>query len=212
MIQVQSFVFNPFQENTFILFDETKEAIIVDAGCFTSNEENMLNSYLAEYKLKPVKTVNTHCHVDHIVGVNYVKNTFNIPFFASKPEEYFVASSVQQAAMFGLNLDKPPKIDSYITEGDTVGFGNSSLKVISVPGHSAGSIALYAEEEQFIIVGDVLFDGSIGRTDLPGGDYGTLINSIKNKLMTLPGNVRVFPGHGPVTTIKKEYDTNPFLN
>jgi glyoxylase-like metal-dependent hydrolase (beta-lactamase superfamily II) len=212
MITIKSFVFNPFQENTFVLSDSTNNAIIVDPGCYTDNEKALLKSYVSQNQLKPVKLVNTHCHIDHVVGINFVKNEFNIPFYANESEEKLLQSAPEQAQVFGFDIDEPPAIDYSIDEGDVIEFGNSKLTVLHVPGHSTGSVALYSEKEQFIIVGDVLFDGSIGRTDLPGGDYATIIKSIKNKLMVLPHEVVVYPGHGPSTTLKKEHDTNPFLN
>ena len=212
MITIKPFVFNPFQENTFVVYDETNEAIIVDAGCYADNEKNILASFISDNQLKPVLTVNTHCHIDHVVGINYVKENYQIPLQTNKNEEMLLQASLEQGKIFGLNMDTPPAIDHYISDGDTIKFGNSELSVISVPGHSPGSVALYSMPDKAIIVGDVLFDGSIGRTDLPGGSYDTLINSIRTKLMVLPDDVTVYPGHGPSTTIGKEHDTNPFLN
>lgn len=212
MITIKPFVFNPFQENTFVLYDDTSEAIIVDAGCYTENEKQAITSFIDEKGLKPVLAVNTHCHIDHIAGISFIKNRYKIPFYANPEEEPLLQSAPEQGQMFGFNLADPPKIDTYVSDGDIISFGNSSLSVILVPGHSSGSIALYSKENKFVIVGDVLFDGSIGRTDLPGGDYATIIKSIRSKLMILPGEVTVWPGHGPSTTIQKEHDTNPFLN
>ena len=212
MITIKPFVFNPFQENTFVVYDETNEAIIVDAGCYADNEKKILASFISDNQLKPVLTVNTHCHIDHVVGINYVKENYQIPLQTNKNEEMLLQASLEQGKIFGLNMDTPPAIDHYISDGDTIKFGNSELSVISVPGHSPGSVALYSMPDKAIIVGDVLFDGSIGRTDLPGGSYDTLINSIRTKLMVLPDDVTVYPGHGPSTTIGKEHDTNPFLN
>ncbi len=212
MISIKPFVFNPFQENTFVVFDESNEAIIIDAGCYTDNEKQSLASFISDHQLKPVLAVNTHCHFDHVVGINFVKQKYQIPLHASKDEELLLQTSLEQGKIFGIDMDAPPAIDHYISDGDTIKFGKSGLSVISVPGHSPGSVALYSPTSKAIIVGDVLFDGSIGRTDLPGGSYDTLINSIKTKLLILPGDVTVYPGHGPSTTIGKEHDTNPFLN
>ncbi len=212
MISIKPFVFNPFQENTFVVYDETKEAIIIDAGCYADNEKQILASFISENQLKPVLAVNTHCHIDHVVGINYVKENYQIPLHVNKDEEFLLQASLEQGKIFGFNMDAPPVIDHYISEGDTIKFGNSGLSVISVPGHSPGSVALYSLPDKKIIVGDVLFDGGIGRTDLPGGSHDTLINSIRTKLLILPADVTVYPGHGPSTTIGKEHDTNPFLN
>lgn len=212
MITVKPFVFNPFQENSFVLFDESKECIVVDPGCYADNEKETITSFIEDHKLNPVKIVNTHCHIDHIVGINFIKSQYNVPLYATKNEEPMLKSSEEQGMLFGFNIGQPPTIDHYLSEKDTFTFGNSTLSILEVPGHSLGSIALYSAQDKFIIVGDVLFDGSIGRTDLPGGDYDTLIESIRTKLMTLPPEVTVYPGHGPATSIKKEHDTNPFLN
>lgn len=209
-MKIKSFAFNPFQENTFVVSDDSGEALIIDAGCYNDAEIEILVDYLETNNLTPTKLVNTHCHIDHIVGVNSLKKKFNIPFAASVEDNYLLETAIQQGIVFGFALSEAPTIDENIEEGK-FGFGQSELQVFSVPGHSAGSLAFYSEKNNFVIVGDVLFNGSIGRTDLPKGDYDTLINSITTKLLTLPRDTVVYPGHGPSTTIGKEYDTNPFL-
>lgn len=209
-MNIKSFAFNAFQENTFIVSDETGEALIIDAGCYNETEVDALSDYLEENRLKPVKLLNTHCHIDHIVGVNSLKEKFKIPFAASLEDKYLLDTAVQQAMVLGFSITENPTIDENVEEG-VFSFGKSEFQVFAVPGHSVGSLAFYSEKDNFVIVGDVLFNGSIGRTDLPNGDYDTLINSINSKLMVLPKETVVYPGHGPSTTIGKEHDTNPFL-
>jgi hydroxyacylglutathione hydrolase len=211
MIVIEKFIFNDFQVNTFILWDKTKDCLIVDPGCYTPEEKNDLVQYLNKNKLKPVKIINTHCHVDHILGNAFIFKTFNIPTAAHKDEQYLLERVVESGQMFGFMVERPPDINEYLEENSIVRFGKSKLNILHVPGHSRGSIALYSPDQKFIIAGDVLFYGGIGRTDLPGGNYNTLIGSIKTKILTLPGEVIIHPGHGPSTTVKAETDTNPFL-
>lgn len=211
MIHIKTFVFNPFQENTYVVYDDTREAIIIDAGCSDDDEYNTLESFLADNRLKAVKLVNTHCHVDHILGVKHFVKKYNLPFAANKEDYYLLASAQEQGLLFGLNIELPPPIDEGLTEGEPLTFGNSAFDVYHVPGHSQGSVALYNSHAKTVFVGDVLFKGSIGRTDLPGGDYDSLINSIKTKLFTLPNDTRVYTGHGSETSIQAEKDTNPFF-
>lgn len=212
MIQIKTLVFNPFQENTYLLSDETNNCIIVDAGCYTSQEFNLLVNYLEKNNLRPIKLVNTHCHVDHVLGVSRLKEKYSIPFEAHKGEDIIISEAVNHGKVFGFELEQPPFPDRYLKEGDEIAVGNSTLKVLEVPGHSQGHIAFYSAEGNFVVVGDVLFRGSIGRTDLTGGDYDQLINSIYKKLLVLDRSTVVYPGHGPSTTIGEEIMTNPFLS
>lgn len=211
MIEIEKFIFNDFQVNTFILSDDTRECLIIDPGCFTVEEKNRLLEYCSNNKLKPVKIINTHCHIDHILGSAFIFKNYNIPTAAHKDEQFLLNGVVEYGQMFGFIVERPPDINEYITDNSIVKFGQSELKIMHVPGHSKGSIALYSPDQKFIISGDVLFYGSIGRTDLPGGDYNTLINSINSKILTLPADVVVYPGHGPSTTVKTETESNPFL-
>ena len=212
MIQIKTLVFNPFQENTYLLSDETNECIIVDAGCYSAQEFELLVNYIQKNNLKPVKLVNTHCHVDHVLGISRMMEKYKIPFEAHENEDHLIGEAVNHGKVFGFELEQPPYPTSYLKEGDEIKVGNSSLSVLEVPGHSEGSIALYSSEGEFVIVGDVLFRGSIGRTDLTGGDYNQLINSIYKKLLVLDRSTVVYPGHGPSTTIGQEIMTNPFLS
>ena len=211
MITLKIFVFNPFQENTYVLSDESKECIIVDPGMNSQEEQDELNHYIEKNNLLPKAIVNTHCHVDHVLGCQHLIKKYNIPFYANELEIPLLETAIQFGEFFGLEVEQPPMPNHYLTEDKEYNFGNSSLQIFHIPGHSAGSVALYSKEDKLILTGDVLFHGSIGRTDLPGGSYDTLINSIREKLMTLPKDVDVYPGHGPKTTIQNEYDTNPFL-
>ncbi len=211
MIKVQKFVVNPFQENSFLLYDETGECIFVDMGSYTVEEKKEVLYFIENNKLKPVRIVNTHCHVDHLLGNSFFKNKYKVPVAAHAGDESLIANAVEHGLMFGFEVEEPPGIDEYLEEGKPLVFGNSALEILHVPGHSPGSIALYSAEDKFVIAGDALFNGSIGRTDLPGGNYDTLISSIREKLMTLPEDVKVYCGHGPETTIGEENRTNPFI-
>jgi len=212
MIQLHYFTFNGFQENTYILFDETKECIIIDPGCYSNEEQQELVSYISEKGLTPVKLLNTHCHVDHMLGNNFVASKYNIGLEIHEMDLQTLQSTQEHGSIFGFNVEKSPEPSAFLNDGDVIKFGNSSLDVLYVPGHSAGHLVFVAHEEKFVINGDVLFQGSIGRTDLPGGDYNTLINSIKEKMLPLGDDYKVYSGHGPYTTIGFEKNNNPFLN
>ena len=209
---IKTFTFNPFQENTYLLFDETREAVIIDAGCIMDYEKQQLKAYIQENNLTLKRVLNTHLHLDHQFGNKFLYNTFGITPEANEEDEYLLASVVAQARSFGFNVDEEAQpIGSYIIDNEEIKFGNSILKAIHVPGHSPGSIAFYVEKEGILISGDALFKGSIGRTDLPKGDYATLITSITKKLLTLPDSTVVYSGHGPTTTIAEEKISNPYL-
>ncbi len=211
MINIETFVFNPFQENTYILYDHSGDCIIIDAGCQDQDEKDQLVDYLDEHGFKPVKLVNTHCHVDHILGVAFLAKKYNLPFYMHPAERSLFSHSRTQADFFGLSLELPPEPEGFLHDGDLLDFGESSLELIHIPGHSPGGILFHSPEQKFLISGDVLFRQSIGRTDLPGGDYDSLVNGIRNKLMSLDPDTRVYPGHGPHTSIGEEKESNPFL-
>ncbi|MBN2485645.1 MAG: MBL fold metallo-hydrolase [Bacteroidales bacterium] len=208
---LKTFVFNSFSVNTYILSDETGEALIVDPACSNEKEFNSLTEYIETNKLVPVKIINTHGHIDHIVGACRVMGHYNIPFLIHSGEQYNLDKAKQTALIFGFEIDEVPVPSGFLNEGDKIAFGNSFVEAIHVPGHSEGSLVYYFIEGNLIIAGDVLFRGSVGRSDLPGGNHHTLITGIKNKLLALPGNTTVYCGHGPTTTIAAEHDTNPFL-
>jgi hydroxyacylglutathione hydrolase len=211
MIQVKTFTFNSFEENTYVLSDETGECIIIDPGCHLPNEEQELSSYIAEHNLNPVKILNTHCHIDHILGNQYVSGKYNLKLSIHKEDEIVLNTSAGVASAYGISMNPSPGADEFLVEGDIVKFGNSELKVLFTPGHSPGSISFYSSDGNFVISGDVLFEMSIGRTDLPGGNYATLMNSIVDKLLPLGDDVKVYSGHGRPTTIGQEKSHNPFL-
>lgn len=211
MTKIKIFVFNPFQENTFLLYDETNECVVIDAGCNEEHEFEKIDDFIKENNLKLISIINTHCHIDHIMGNAYLINKYNANSIAHKEDMPLLERSKDMALAFGFNVQEPPMPGSFVSDGDEIKFGNTTLIVKHVPGHSPGSIALYNEEDKFVIVGDVLFAGGIGRTDLPGGDYDTLITSINEKLFTLNGDTVVYPGHGGSTTITHEKSTNPFF-
>ncbi|CAG0950974.1 MAG: MBL fold metallo-hydrolase [Bacteroidetes bacterium] len=213
MIIVEKFSFNPFQENTFILFDETKECVIIDPGCYYTEEEYTLSDFIEKNQLKPVSLLLTHAHIDHVLGCNYILKKYGL-LPEMHPAENFNIESVEQIGkMYGIpNASNPQKPQDYLNENQKFTFGNSILELLFVPGHSPGHLAFVCHAQQFVINGDVLFYESIGRTDLPGGDFDTLIKSIKEKMFALPDEYTVYCGHGPETSIKHEKEFNPFLN
>ena len=212
MLQIQRFTFNPFQENSFVLFDVlSKECIIVDPGCSNSQEEEQLLSFIAENNLKPTRLINTHCHIDHVLGNQLIADKFNLVLEGHKLEIPVLASCTQVSKMYGIPFKGSPEIKLFLEEGENIEFAGTTIEILLTPGHSPGSICLHLKEQNDVIGGDVLFQGSIGRTDLPGGDHQTLIGSIMTKLLPLPDQTVVHPGHGPSTTIGQEKRMNPFL-
>lgn len=210
MLQIQSFVFNPFQENTFVLFDETKECIVVDPGCVDESEKVQLKSFIERQKLRVKLLLNTHCHIDHVLGNRFIKETYKVNLLVHRMEEPVLKAAEVYAPSYGFHLYQHQAADGFLEEGDIIKMGNQDLVVLFVPGHSPGHVAFYSERNRILIGGDVLFYNSIGRTDLPGGDPDLLIKSIHSKLFSLPDHVKVYPGHGPETTIGFEKKTNPF--
>lgn len=211
MITIKRLEFNLFSENTYVISDDTGECMIVDPGCQEPEEQDLLLDYFKEKHLKPVKIVNTHCHIDHILGTAFLHDHFKLPFLIHPQEKPLLTASIAQGELFGLEVQTPPEPTDYLNEGDTVTFGNSMFEVIHIPGHSPGGIVLLNKDQGCMFTGDVLFQGSIGRTDLPGGDYDSLVSSIRQKLLILDPEIRVYPGHGPDTTIGIENQSNPFF-
>jgi len=210
MVRVQSFVFNPFQENTFVLYDETKECIVIDPGCSDEQENLELKTFIDHQKLKVKLLVNTHCHIDHVLGNRFVRDTYKVNLLIHRVEEPVLKAAEVYAPSYGFHHYQHQAADAFLEEGDMLVVGNQSFEVLFVPGHSPGHVAFYSENNRLLIGGDVLFYNSVGRTDLPGGNHHLLINSIHSKLFTLPDYVKVYPGHGPETTIGFEKKTNPF--
>lgn len=210
-MNIKSFTFNAFAENTYVLYDETKECIIIDPGCSDNSENKILLDYLKSFDLIPVQLINTHCHIDHILGNAFVHKQFGLKLTAHKKEKQVLDFGNQTAMMYQIPYTTSPDIEIFIDEGDTIKFGNSTLDVLFTPGHSPASISLYNASHKILIAGDVLFQGSIGRTDLPGGNTETLLRVIKNKFFNLPDETVVYAGHGDSTTIGIEKRTNPFF-
>lgn len=211
MLYLESFTFNPFQENTYILYNDNKECWFIDPGMYNTDETSIIDQVITQNRLKPQAIINTHTHIDHIFGVNYLVDKYQIPFMIHKLDAPVLNGAQGSAMLFGFNFPQTPTVSSYIDETQPLMLGEDSLAVKLTPGHSPGSVSFYNKEAKWVISGDVLFAGSIGRTDLPGGDHTTLINSIKEHLLTLDDQVAVYSGHGPSTTIGKERSTNPFL-
>lgn len=211
MAKIKTFVLNPFQENTYIIYDDTKESIIVDAGCYTKDEQNAIVSFIEENNLTLKLMVSTHGHVDHILGNAFIKSKYNVDFAANPEDAQLIQSASTHAISYGFTIEDVPPIDINLNHGDKIRFGNTTLKVIHTPGHSQGGICLLSEEDNFILVGDTLFRSSIGRADLPGGNFNQLIESIETRLLTLNPDLKVYTGHGEPTTIGWEKENNPFL-
>ena len=208
---IASFVCNPFQENTLIVHASNGDCAIIDPGCYSKVEREEIKSYVEKHKLNPIMVVNTHCHIDHVLGNYFVTDLWKIPLSMHEGELPVLKSVATYSDSMGIKYDLSPDPNSWLNEGDEVVVGDQKFDVLFTPGHSPASICLYNKAEGYLVGGDVLFLDSIGRTDLPGGDMDTLLNSIKTKLFTLPNDTVVYPGHGPTTTIGREKKHNPFL-
>ena len=212
MLKLEQFVFNPFAENTYILYDDTKECVIIDPGCSTPSEDNQLFGFIDSHRLKPLMVINTHGHIDHILGNAAIKKRYGIEVAAHPNVKSDFLRSQQQAQMFGLSFNGESELpDRDLEDGEIIKVGESTLEVISTPGHAMGSISLYAEIEGWVFTGDALFCRSIGRTDFPGGNYEQLRTNIIERLFRLPDDTEVFSGHGESTTIFDERKYNMFL-
>lgn len=213
-MKVVKFEFSLFGINTYIVYDpETLKCAVIDPGMINTEEENAMVSFVKKNNLTVTHIINTHLHVDHAAGNKFSTETFKAPILAHKADEFLGQRLAVQAAAFEITekIDNV-SITSFLKDGEKINIGKGELEVIHVPGHSPGSIALYDKEGGYVISGDALFAGSIGRTDLPGGDIKQLLDAIKKKLFALPDETVVYAGHGPVTTIGEEKKTNPFFN
>jgi glyoxylase-like metal-dependent hydrolase (beta-lactamase superfamily II) len=211
MFQIKTFTFNPVQENTYILYNENNECIIIDPGCYFDSEKEELTAFIKNHKLEPQLLLNTHCHLDHVFGNKFIAEEFKLTLNTHLLEKEILEMAPASGLMFNLPFDNYQGEVIYLKEGDVISLGDDELKVIHAPGHSPGSICFYCAKQNFLIAGDVLFQNSIGRTDLPYGDHDALIKNIKEKLFKLPPAVTVYPGHGPETTIESEIKGNPYL-
>lgn len=211
MISIEKFIFSPFAENTYILYDETDDCIIIDPGCYEPREENLLADFINFKKLNPVKQIFTHCHVDHIFGANFIFKTYNLKPEIHKAALPFLVNGHEHGRMYRFEMVKVVEPGSFIAEGDKIEFGNSELVVVYTPGHADGSVCFINHPQKFVITGDVLFRDSIGRTDFPTGDFDLLMETIQTKLFTLGDDFVVYSGHGEETTIGYEKLNNPFI-
>ncbi|MCH2198540.1 MAG: MBL fold metallo-hydrolase [Flavobacteriales bacterium] len=211
MISLRKFTFNAFAENTYLLYDETKQAIIIDPGMMDNSEERLMLNAIAEEELNPVKVVLTHGHIDHVLGVDFCMKKFGIPLVSHKKALPTIGMAEQVSRMYGLPFTTCPDPTEFIEEGEQLTFGNSSMDVLFVPGHAPGHVAFVDHDGKKVIAGDVLFQGSVGRVDLPGGDAPLLAKSIQEKMYALPDEMIVYCGHGPETTIGIEKQSNPFV-
>lgn len=210
MLRIKKFIFNPFGENTYVLFDDSKECVVIDPGCYEKAEQQELTAFIDSNQLVVKMLLNTHCHIDHVLGNAFVKRKFNVGLFINPIEEPLLRAVKSYASNYGFFQYEDSVADGFLTEKDVVAFGEQKLQILFVPGHSPGHIAFYDEASKILVGGDVLFENSIGRTDLPGGNFNTLINSIHEKFFTLPDDVTVYCGHGEETSIGFEKRTNPF--
>lgn len=211
MLHVKVFIFSPIQENTYVLYNEKKECAIIDPGCYFHDEKEKLQSFIDAKNLAPKMLLNTHCHLDHVFGNKFIAETYGLILHLHKKEEAMLQMAPASGLMFNFPFDNYQGEFIFLKEGNSIFLGDDKLEVIETPGHSPGSVCFYCRKQNFIIGGDVLFESSIGRTDLPGGDPQALFNSIKQKLFLLPDNVIVYSGHGEQTTIGREKKYNPFV-
>lgn len=212
MTQVACFEFNPFAENTYIVYDESGECAIFDPGCYTHEERTALKNFVGEHQLRPVRLINTHCHLDHVFGNAFVAETWGLNLEIHVGEVPVLQRFTQVCQMYGIPFaQEPPPAARFLDAGDVIAFGTTRLQVLFTPGHSPASISFYCSDAGFVLAGDVLFQESIGRTDLPGGNMETLLHSIRTQLFTLPDETMVYAGHGHPTTVRHEKEYNPFL-
>ncbi len=212
MLKVKSFIFNPVEENTYVLYNEKDACCIIDPGCYFSIERKELQDFIEEQRLQPKFLLNTHCHLDHVFGNKFVHDQYGLPLQLHPKEQLVLEYAPAAGLQWGLPFENYQGPLIFLQEGTSIWLNNDELEILATPGHSPGSICFYCRSQQFVISGDVLFYQGIGRTDLPGGDPGTLLRSIREKLFTLPDEVIIYPGHGQPTTVGFEKRTNPFLN
>lgn len=211
MLTLQVFTFSPIRENTYVLFNEQRQAIIIDPGCYFTAEEEMLQNYIQSEGLQPTLLLNTHCHLDHVFGNRWVHQTYGLELHIHAGEKIVLERAPISGENWGLPFTNYSGPLHFIKEGDRIALGNDELQVIETPGHSPASVCFFCEAQEILIAGDVLFRESIGRTDLPGANHEVLLQSIRQKLWPLPNTTAVYPGHGSATTIGYEKINNPHL-
>lgn len=211
MATIKAFPNNPYQENTYLLYDDSGECAIIDPGMYTAAEQNTVVNFITGHQLKPVLLLNTHCHIDHVLGNKFVFEQYGLKPQFHEGEMVVLQAVTAWGQQSGIRYELSPLPDTYLPKTGTISFGNTTLDLIFAPGHSPAHLCFYSQADGIVVGGDVLFRGSIGRTDLPGGNHAQLLKNIEEKLFTLPDEVIVFPGHGPQTTIGFEKQTNPFF-
>jgi hydroxyacylglutathione hydrolase len=211
MLKIKVFIFSPIQENTYVLYNEKNECIIIDPGCYFPEEQEELQAFINKNGLIPKMLLNTHCHLDHVFGNKFIAEEYGLTLQMHPKEEVVLQFAPASGLMYDMPFDNYQGEFIFLNDGDTITLGDDELEIIHVPGHSPGSICFYCKTQNFIIGGDVLFNGSIGRTDLPMGDHNALLKNIKEKLFLLPDNVIVYSGHGVETTLGVEKKSNPFV-
>ncbi len=211
MLEVRSFTFNPFQENTYLIYNEEKQCLVVDPGCYFGDERKELKEFIKKYALVPKTLLNTHCHLDHVFGNEFIYKTYSLDLHIHLLEKPLLDYAPTSGMQYGVPFENYSGPLKYLRAGEEISLGKDRLKILFAPGHSPGHVCFYNEKQSFVIGGDVLFRESIGRTDLPGGHYETLIQSIRTQLFVLPEQTIVYSGHGPSTTIGYEKKHNPFL-
>ena len=211
-MKIKSFTFNNFQENTYILYDETNECIIIDPGCYSEEEKKILSEFVINNKLNPLKLINTHCHIDHVLGNQYVSKKWSLDLYLHIDSKPLLEQTKNISKVYGFyDFEESPEPKYYLEHKQIIKFGLQEIIILHTPGHAPGHICLYNKKSNLLIAGDLIFKGSIGRTDLPGGNYETLINSIKTEIIILPENTKIYSGHGPSTILENEKKNNPYM-
>jgi hydroxyacylglutathione hydrolase len=211
MLQVKSFTNNPFSENTYVVYNDTKQAIIIDPGMYQPAEEKAVFDFIEHQQLQPTQIVNTHCHLDHVFGIHACIQRYNVPFSFHALEQQVYDWAAEAGMRYGVPVLHSPPATHYIDQTQRIQLGQDVLQILFTPGHSPGHICLYSAADNFVIAGDVIFESSIGRTDLPGGDFDTLIKSIHQQILTLPNETMIYSGHGPATSVGMERMNNPWV-
>lgn len=211
MLYLKTFTFNSFQENTYLVYDDKGEAIIFDPGNSNNTENSLVKNFIEEKKLCLSRLILTHAHLDHVLGNRFISDNYGLLPEVNENDLFLIEGMMQTANMYGVPAEESPMPEKFLHEGDKIKLGDYTFECLHTPGHSPGSICFYNAQNKFAIVGDVLFYGSIGRTDLPRGNHEDLLNSIREKLFILPDDVKIYSGHGPSTTIGFEKNNNPFF-